>query len=70
MFLSQPGGKWDGKHGTWYMYVEPGAYERQSREGACNSGSIQILTTYVFPFWKCAMRVMRSVTHKEGVSKR
>ena len=29
-------------------YGLPGAYERRSHEGACNSGSIQILITYVF----------------------
>ena len=40
-----------------------GAYERRSREGACNSSSIQIQITYIFPFWWGAMRVMQSVTY-------
>ena len=31
-------------------HVASGAYERRSREGACNSGFIQILITYVVPF--------------------
>ena len=39
-----------------------GTYEWQSRKGACNPCSIEIQITYVFPFWKCAMPVMRSVT--------
>jgi len=37
----------------------PGANKQRSRKGACNSGSIQVQITYVFPFWKCAMRIMR-----------
>ena len=34
------------------------AYEQRSREGACNSGSIKVRITYVFPFWWGAMRVV------------
>ena len=47
-----------------------GAYERRSREGACNSGSIQIQITYVFLFWNCAMRVMRSATRASASKKK
>ena len=32
------------------ILLPAGAYERRSREGACNSGSIQILISYVVPF--------------------
>ena len=39
---------------VYYICKDPslrtGAYERRSREGACNSGSIQILISYVVPF--------------------
>ena len=38
-------------YSTWAVHVvQSGAYERRSREGACNSGSIQILISYVVPF--------------------
>ena len=32
-------------------WIRPGADERRRREGACNSGAVQIQITYVFPFW-------------------
>ena len=35
----------------YLSYLLTGAYERRSREGTCNSGSIQIRITYVFLFW-------------------
>ena len=43
------GGRED-KNGGTCTCTRSGAYERQSREGACNSGSIQILISYVFCF--------------------
>ena len=46
-----------------------GAYEQRSCEGPCNSGSIQIQITYVFPFWKYAMRIMRSATGASALKK-
>ena len=39
------------------------AYEQRSHERACNSGSIKVRITYVFPFWWGAMRVMWSITY-------
>ena len=51
------------KNKSLWCVVSSGAYERRSHEGACNSGSIQILIAYIFPFWWGAMRVMRSVTY-------
>ena len=41
--------------------VIPGAYERRSHEGACKSGSIQILITYVFPFWHGYYRLIYNI---------
>ena len=35
---------------TCLQWIKPGAYEWQSCEGVCNSSSIQIWITYVFPF--------------------
>lgn len=40
-----------------------GAYEWWSREGACNSSSIQIQITDVFLFWWGAVCIVQSVTY-------
>ena len=47
--------------GLYSAFVMSGAYEWRSREGACNSGSVQILITYVFPFWKRRRRRLQTV---------
>ena len=44
----------------WFIVVPLVPQELMSG-GACNSGSVQILITYVFPFWKRRRRRLQTV---------